>query len=302
MKEPFLPLHQLQAFHAAARHLSFSRAAQELNVLGPAIGRQVALLEEDLSVRLFLRTKPRLTLTEEGAFLARITADGFGALQDGLMQLRQRSLPAPIVVNAAIGFTSFYLLPRMADFQARHPEIEVQIVTRDPDPDYDPAACDIVVTFGPAGLSGSPSAMIIPERLVAICAPSVLADTRPLTREALCRERLLHMTGDNHFDDWSRFFEGCDAEAAKPPRHDRFHSFMVYSRAIQNGMGIGLGWRPFVDDMLDAGLLTLASSHECKTNRGYYCSLTRRGMAKPDASLVLNWLCRTESSAEGTTS
>ncbi|MEM8732021.1 MAG: LysR family transcriptional regulator, partial [Pseudomonadota bacterium] len=190
MKKPVLPLHQLQAFHAAARHLSFSRAAQELNVLGPAIGRQVALLEEDLAVRLFLRTKPRLTLTEEGTFLARAVAEGFDTLQEGLMQLRQRRLPAPIVVNASIGFTSFYLLPRMADFQESHPDIEVQIVTRDQDPEYDPTDCDLVVTFGRAGLSGSPSGMIIPERLVAVCTPSLLAETGPMPREALCRKRL----------------------------------------------------------------------------------------------------------------
>ena len=301
MKEPALPLHQLQAFHAAARHLSFSRAAQELNVLGPAIGRQVALLEEDLATRLFLRTKPRLTLTEEGAFLARVVAAGFHELQDALTQLRQRTRPSVIVVNAAIGFTSFYLLPRMAEFQERHPDVEVQIVTRDQDSEYDPATCDLVVTFGSAGLSGYPSGLVIPEHLVAIGAPSILAETGPLTLEALSQKRLLHLTGPNHVGDWDRFFEGCDAKPSVPPQRDRFHSFMVYIRAVQNGMGIGLGWRPLLDDMLDSGILTLASNHECRTERGYHISLTSRGMAKPGANLVQNWLCETECLTKSTT-
>ncbi|MEM7076345.1 MAG: LysR substrate-binding domain-containing protein [Pseudomonadota bacterium] len=293
MPTPSLPLHQLQAFDAAARHLSFSRAAKELNVLGPAIGRQVALLEDYLATPLFRRTKPRLTLTREGDVLAKAVAAGFAEIRDCLTHLRKDAFPPAIVVNAAIGFTSFYLLPRMADLQGRHPEIEVQIVTRDQEQDYDPARCDAVVTFGTSGLSGCPSVRVIPERLVAICTPSTLAEWGPVSREDLSDKRLLHMSSEDHADDWARFFAGTRASHADPPQHDRFHSFMVYMRAIQNGMGVGLGWRPLIDDMLETGTLVRASPYECETDRGYFCSLTARGAAKPGAHLVLQWLRET---------
>lgn len=294
MARPSLPLHQIQAFDAAARHLSFTRAARELNVLGPAVGRQVAQLEADLGVILFLRTKPRLTLTDEGAQLARAVAAGFEALHQGLAELRDRSGQAALVVNAAMGFTSYYLLPRTGAFQSRHPDIALQIVTRDQNPDYDPATCDLLVTFGTAGLEGMVSRRVIPERLVAVCTPAVLGGRGPLSRDELAAERLLHLSAESHFDDWQRFFEGSGVTPPSPPRHDRFHSFMVHNRALQNGMGIGLSWRPFMDDQLESGALVLACSHECCTTRGYYCNITPRGVGKPGAETFMIWLCEAD--------
>ena len=301
MMRPSLPLHQIQAFDAAARHLSFTRAARELNVLGPAVGRQVAQLEADLGVILFLRTKPRLTLTDEGAQLARAVATGFEALNKGMDRLRAREGQAALVVNAAMGFTSYYLLPRMGAFQSRHPEIALQVVTRDQNPDYDPGTCDLLVTFGVAGLEGMVSRRVIPERLVAVCTPAVLDGRGPLSHAELAAERLLYLSAETHFDDWQRFFEGSGVTPPSPPRHHRFHSFMVHNRALQSGMGIGLSWRPFMDDQLDSGALVLASRHECRTGRGYYCNITPRGAGKPGAMTFLDWLCGPDMAAQNPT-
>jgi DNA-binding transcriptional LysR family regulator len=143
-----LPLQQINSFEAAARHLSFSRAAQELNVQQPAISRQVAALEGWLGIALFTRSKPRLTLTEEGHVLASTIANGFDAMYAGFEAVQSRRPGGEIVVNAAIGFTSFYLLPRLAEFQSLHPNIKVQVVTRDQNPDYELSRRDLVVVFG----------------------------------------------------------------------------------------------------------------------------------------------------------
>lgn len=108
-------LSQLAAFEAAARHLGFSRAARELNVQQPAISRQIAALERDLGHALFLRTKPRLRLTPDGEMLAGAVADGFGAIRRAIDALRGQTRRDVLVVNAAIGFTSLFLLPRLGE-------------------------------------------------------------------------------------------------------------------------------------------------------------------------------------------
>ena len=287
-----IPLHQINAFDAAARHLSFSRAAEELNVLQPAISRHVAALEAELGTRLFARTKPRLTLTEDGVLLAKAVSQGFGAIRGGLDAVRTRAHEDTIVVSASIGFTSLYLLPRLAGFQADHPDTKLQIVTRDQNPDYDPAKCDVVILFGEHGIPGCPSLQIFPERMVAICRPDLLHDGQPYSRAALAGQKLLHMSERDHNGDWGRYFQGTGKKVPPPPGHDTYLSFMVYLRAIQNGLGIGIGWRPLIDEFLANGTLALACDHEHDSKRGYFCSVTALGKTKTGAHLFQNWIAQ----------
>lgn len=291
MGERHLPLQQLNAFEVAARHLSFSHAARELNVQQPAVSRQVAALEEALGVALFVRTKPRLTLTQEGETLAIAVRKGLEAMRGGVDAVQSRSDHGRIEVSAAIGFTSLYLLPRLAEFQALHPEIKVQVVTRDQNPDYDVSRCDAVVVFDDRGVPGLRSERVFRENMVAVCHPDYLGGGAALSLEALSRERLLHMSGPAHIGDWERFFRGSGLSVKKPDNHDRFLSYMVYLRAIQSGLGIGIGWRPMIDEFLSSGALVLASTRECVTDRGYFCSITPRGTSKAETSLFLEWLC-----------
>lgn len=289
-----IPLHQINAFEAAARCLSFSRAAQELNVQQPAVSRHIAALEADLGVSLFLRSKPRLTLTEEGEILAGAVAAGFDAIREGLETLRARSGDETIIVSASIGFTSLYLLPRLAGFQAAFPDIKLQVITRDQNADFDPGKCDAVILFGEEGLAASESRLIFREMMVAVCHPGLLHDGAPMDLPTLGQQKLLHLNNLDHNEDWSRFFERTGVVFPKPPAHDGYLSYMVYLRAIQNGLGIGIGWRHILDEFLTNGTLALASDHECETTRGYYCSMTPTGSRKPGATNFLDWIGQLE--------
>ena len=290
MSRQSLPLQQIKAFEAAARRLSFSRAAEELNVLQPAISRHVAALEAELGVRLFLRTKPRLTLTEDGVLLADAVSRGFDAIRNGMDNLRAGRGDETIVVSASIGFTSLYLLPRLAEFQALHPATKIQIVTRDQNPDFNANKCDVVILFVEQGIPGTSSRRMFAERMVAVCHPDLLNNGQSLTQAELAHRKLLHMSELDHNGDWKRFFESTGIEIPKPPAHDAYLSYMVYLRAIQNGLGIGIGWRPLLDEYLNSGALALASAHECRTKRGYFCSITSAGQSKPGTGLFLDWI------------
>ncbi|MEM7224504.1 MAG: LysR substrate-binding domain-containing protein [Pseudomonadota bacterium] len=285
-----IPFHQIAAFEAAARNLSFSRAARELNVQQPAVSRQVAMLEETLGVTLFVRTKPRLTLTPEGEILGKAVSGGFDSIQTGLRAVRSVQQGEVIVVNAAIGFTSLFLLPRLAEFQSLYPEVRLELVTRDQNPDFDPARCDIVVVFGESGIAGTTSSLIIREEMVPICKPGYLAGDAPLDRRALAGQRLLHMTSQEHADDWQRYFEGSGIAPPQPQPLDRIFSYMVYLRAIQNGNGIGLGWCRLIEDMIESRTLSLACDHKVTTERGYHCCIMPRAANRPTARAFLDWI------------
>ncbi|WP_176828098.1 LysR substrate-binding domain-containing protein [Ruegeria marina] len=290
MKAPRpLPLHQIAAFDAAARNRSFSAAGRELNVQQPAVSRQVALLEDWLGVKLFLRTKPRLTLTPEGEMLATAISDGMQTMRGGVDVLLSRQRQEAMVVNVALGFASLYLLPRLGEFQAAHPEIQVDFLTRDQNMEFDPLRCDIAVVFGESGLPGTESRPIFGEELVPVCAPKLLPDG-PVSVETLARARLLHMNNPNHAQDWHRYFRGTGLAVPEPRPMDRMYSYMVLLRAIQNGTGIGLGWRNMVEDMIDAGTLMVACERVVQTRRGYHCCMMPTAERKPGARVFFDWL------------
>lgn len=285
-----IPFHQINAFEAAARRLSFSRAARELNVQQPAISRHVSALEAELGVALFVRSKPRLTLTTEGEILAEAVASGFDAIRTGLETLRAQNQDETVIVSASIGFTSLYLLPRLAEFQSAFPDIKLQVITRDQNADFDERQCDLIILFGEEGLKGATGRKIFSENMVAVCRPDLLNNGRMYDRPALAQQKLLHLSGSDHSGDWNRFFSGTQIDILKPPAHDSYLSFMVYLRAIQNGLGIGIGWRPMLDEFLTNNTLALACEHSFETSRGYHCSVTAKGENKTGALTFLEWI------------
>ncbi|MEO0822291.1 MAG: LysR substrate-binding domain-containing protein [Pseudomonadota bacterium] len=287
---PPLPLAQLAAFEAAARRLSFTDAARELNVQQPAISRQVAALEALLDARLFKRTKPRLTLTAEGEALFRTVSDGFDAMRAEMRRIEAGRRDAPVVVNAPIGFTSLYLMPRLAEFQAMAPEHPIQIVTRDQNRGFDASDADVVVSFGTAGLPGAQSAPIFREELVPVAAPGLLPGDRPLPLERLLDRKLLHMSSLDHAEDWSRYLEGTGLRAPRPAPTERIMSYMVYLLSIQNGQGIGLGWRGLVERLLAEGRLVIGVERTVATGRAYWADLTPRARNSPGARAFWRWL------------
>ncbi len=284
------PLGQFQAFEAAARHRSFSRAAQELNVQQPAISRQIANIENLLEVRLFVRTKAVLTLTEEGEILYSAVSDGLAAIRSAANDIRKSSRKSVITINAAIGFTSLYLLPRMAEFQDLYPHVSLEIVTRDQNPDYDVNQCDCVIIFGTSGIRGLQSRMVLAEELIPVCAPGFLAGNSTQSKESLTEFPLLHMSSNDHRDDWQLYFAGSGVRVPEPDSLKRILSYMVYVRAIQNGDGIGLGWGGVTDDLIASGTLVPACNDKIRTNRGYHCCITRRGESNPATRTFLDWL------------
>ena len=280
----------LTAFEAVARHGNFSRAAEELDVLQPAISRRVAELERELRVPLIRRTRPRASLTPEGQILFGAVSAGLAQVGSAIERIAQHPAPRPLVINTTIGFASCFLLRRLSRFNERHPQILLELVSRDLNDGYREDDADVITVFDSKDhLPGVEQHRIFREEMIAVCSPAY-RDAHPVVDDDFSGHRLLHLTGGIHGDDWKRFVLDTGIAIETPAPANRFTSFMVYLHAALNGNGIAIGWSHLLQDYLDSGQLVLATPRRIRTHRGYHCCITSRGSRRKATRLFASWL------------
>ncbi len=286
----------LTAFEAAARHRNFTRAAAELNVQQPAISRRVAELEAELGVKLLERTRPYAALTREGEVLYRAISGGIMQVNSAFEQVRCQPDRNTVTVNTTIGFASCYLMKRLPAFRALHPEISIELISRDKNDTYG-SDTDVVVVFDhPYRLPGIEKCAIFGEKMVAAARPD-LATSIGDSLDALEEQSLLYLTLGIHADDWRTFFEGTGIEPRAPTPEHKFTSFMVYLQAALNGEGVILGWETLLQDHFDFGQLAQVTNRRIETPRGYFACLMPRGENNPSAAMFVEWVSSYETSA-----
>lgn len=277
-----VPLNAVRAFDAAASTGSFSAAARRLGIGQSTISRHISTLEQWLGVPLFSRTSSSSELTTDGRQLSRTTRTCFADLDQALGHLRRsRENINRVTVDVSVTFAALRLLPRLDEFTSQYPDADIRVVTRN-----DSAApaqdADIVVSFGHSdGDLGDTS--IAPERLVVIRSPRYNMRSDPTTLTDLATEHLLGLDGPTHSDDWLIFFD-----SAPPPVLSRYSSYTVYLQAVLEGHGIGLGWRPLIDQHLDDGRLIEVGDWDVTTTRSYYISSMRP--SAPIVQALADWL------------
>lgn len=279
----------LVAFEAVARHGSFSRGAEELNVQQPAMSRRVAALETMLGVRLLHRSRPTLSLSAEGDILYRAISGSLIQVQTACDQIARRAEKSVVVVNTTIGFASCFLMKRLHAFRDAHPDITIELVSRDQSETYHEAGADVIIMFdAPANLPGVRQELIFAEEMIAVCTPNYLSEPAK-DRAELLGHRLFHLTKGIHADDWAKYLEGAGLEIPVPGSSERFTSFIIYLQAVLNGEGIALGWEHLLEEHLANGTLIRAAPHVVKSERGYFACLTQRAERNLAASRFLEW-------------
>lgn len=293
MKNQLPPLNALGAFEAAARHLSFTQAAKEFDILQPAISRHIAALESDLGTTLFLRKKPKLELTRDGETLLTAVSSGFGQIAHAANIIRDRNSTQSFVVTASLGFASCFLMSRLSDFNTRYPDAELELVTSDIYRKYNPDEFDVAIMLSEKkDIPGRDVRLLFPEEMIAVCAPDYLRGRELISDEDLVKEKLLYLHEPNHLEDWNTFLSDSAAMAPPSTASNRYTAYTTYLQAALNGDGIGLGLSIYIDDMLRANRLCLASNRRVRTERGFFCWISERGLDKPAARDFANWLPR----------
>lgn len=230
-----LPLNALRAFEAAARHLSFTRAADELNVTQTAVSAQVRQLEDRLGTPLFRRLPRGLSLTDEGSALLPMLSDAFGRIGAVLEQFQDGRLREPLTVGVVGTFAVGWLMPRLAAFHREHPFVDLRLMTHNNRVDLAGEGLDYAIRFGDGAWHGTEAERLLEAPLSPVCTPQIaeqLHGPADLHRQTLLRSY--------RADEWTRWFAA--ARVAPPPllRGPVFDASPTMAAAAVQGAGVAL--------------------------------------------------------------
>ncbi|HEY8596191.1 MAG TPA: transcriptional regulator GcvA [Devosiaceae bacterium] len=241
MKRRLLPsLNALRTFEAVARHNSFTRAAEELNVTQSAASRLVRSLEDYLQVALFTRQSRRIDLTEQGRFYNELVRDSLDLIEAGTVELiSSKDGKGTLSIGMLPTFGTRWLLPRLPSFQEAHPEISLNIISSDGELDFTKERIDAAIRFGHGNW---PDAIIDPlmaEEIQIVCSPRLMQGSHPITSfDALRHHRLIrHSTRPNSWEHWFRSVGESHHDVKWGPSLEHF--FMIIEAAIA-GLGVAL--------------------------------------------------------------
>lgn len=249
------PLRSLRAFEAAARHLSFARAADELHVTPAAISQQVKLLEAHLGVPLF-RRGAQLALTEAAVAALPLVSDSFDLMERAVERLRQGRDHGPLVVSASPAFAARWLIPRMARFQDRHPDIDLRLSATIRLVDFATEDVDLAIRYGAGRYPGMHVERLKAEEVMPVAAPAMAARLKAVGD--LLEVPLLHnsaMDWDTTFPTWPSWLASAGVTVAGGLTPRRFDDFNLVLQAVLAGLGVALVWRTLVADEIHSGRL-----------------------------------------------
>lgn len=288
------PLDRLEVFEAAARNLSFTRAAAELHLTQSAVSRSIALLEERLGFELFERRHRALRLTERGQALYAAAIEALERLNDAVGRLRASQEAAhTLTVTTTLSFAALWLIPRLAGFTRAHPGMDVRIAASNEVQDLDRSDIDVAVRYTRAGRS--PGAIrLFGEEVVPVCNPTLARDpARPLARpEDLRHHVLLHVENLNATPwlVWTQWLEAAGVPDLRPAGSLHFSHYDQLVRAAVDGQGVALGRTPLVRDLLRSGKLVMPFARTIVSPRCYYLLRSQRSLGNADVDLFEKWL------------
>ena len=280
-------LNGLRAFECAARHLNFRFAAEELNLTQGAVAQQVRNLEASLGQKLFVRKARGLELTEKGtAYFTEIHA-ALTRIAQATAQLAPQS--RSVVLSVPPSFASMWLMPRLAEFEALHPDIELQVIASEGLSNFDTDGVDLVVRqASPPFAANLKSVLLAPLDLVAVASPAYLETAPPTqTLEDFRAHRLL----ENSHRHWRQWL-GSDEDTGKAARISRFNQTALSIAAARAGRGVAIAPEALIEPDIEAGELMVVWRDGAETEIGFYAvGLARSGRGTKDRDLLAAWLC-----------
>ncbi|MBV9537382.1 MAG: transcriptional regulator GcvA [Acidisphaera sp.] len=284
----------LRVFEAAARRLSFTRAAEELHVTQGAVSQRIRALEDELGLPLFERSAAGLRLTAAGAALASGVRDALERIAATLAEIGGAGDAAPLVVSVLPSFASRWLMPRFPRFAAAHPDIPVQIVALLGLADFRTQNVDLAIRFGEGRYPGLSVTRLMGDSVGPVCSPALLASRGPIDGvHDLPRLPLLHDSvadGDPSGSDWRSWATAVGADHLPLARGQRFSQADLAIEAAVLGLGVVLARTSLCSDQLRAGTLTRLPLPVVPTRWSYYLVHPPERAARPGLAALCAWL------------
>ena len=283
------PLNAIRAFEAAARNLSFKKAARELNVTPGAVSQQIKRLETDLGISLFRRMPTSLLLTGAGQEYFSVVRRAIERISEATSRLRGKdSKPEILTVSVLPAFAIKWLVPRLGKFQALHPRIEVRITTSKQLAEFGNDDVDIAIRHGLGRYPGLRSWRLLAEDLVPVCSPKLL-ERRPSLRSIsdLRHQTLLH---DQDRRDWSLWLAAADVTDIEATRGPSFSDDAAMLEAAIAGQGVALGRSTLIEGDVRAGRLVKLFDVHLSNDFAYYIVCPEARSAVPKLASFRDWL------------
>ncbi|MDP3752596.1 MAG: LysR substrate-binding domain-containing protein [Polaromonas sp.] len=279
----------LALFEAAARHQSFTQAAQEHSVTQSAVCRQIAGLEDFLQVKLFRRSKRGVLLTEAGANYARsVRARLDDVERDTLALMARGGSGGALELGVVPTFAAKWLLPRLGEFYRRYPGISVHLSSRTRPFLFADTALDAAICAGEAGWPGTDSCFLMDEPLVAVGSPALVKTRRSLQAADLAHLPFLQMSTRPYA--WRQWFESLGLSIANDLAGARLELFSMTTEAAIHGQGLALIPRFLIEEELQQGRLVPLIEHNFISDRRYYFIYPEQKSDNSVLALFRGWL------------
>jgi LysR family glycine cleavage system transcriptional activator len=282
------PLNSLPCFEAAARHLNFSKAADELSITPGAISRAIKNLEEQLNVLLFERETRSVRLTAVGEPYARAVRDALDQLAAATAAATARRSDSTLNVSTSDGFAGRWLVPRLYRFHREHDDIDVRVSTTGKLTNFFGDGIDIAIRYGSGNYPGLTSEFLTDEEVFPVCSPKLLKGAHPLRKP----EDLKHHTliRDNYPIDWAAWLSSAGVKGVNPRKGLTFDSYTFAVEAAVQGEGVALGRTMLVAADLAAGRLVRPFKHSLKAHSSFYVVYPPDAIRQRKVKIFRDWL------------
>ncbi|WP_404288464.1 transcriptional regulator GcvA [Microvirga sp. RSM25] len=289
------PLNSLRAFEAAARHLSFEKAGDEIAVTASAVGQQVKSLEAWLGRPLFVRQPSRgVVLTPLGEHYAASLSDILDRLDGATAQALRSDRSNVITVSSMPSFAAGWLIPRLGSLKEQHPDLEVRVSVDTRLADFAREDVDVAIRFGRGNYPGLRTDLLMEEFFFAVCSASLLGNpSRPMNEPADLRHHtLLHESVESipDYTTWERWLAALGVTGVDTSRGPRFTHTYLCLQAAASGQGVALATNVLIGDYLQAGRLVQPFPQQVKGSYQYYVVCPEATADRPALAAFRGWL------------
>ncbi len=283
-------LKSLQAAEAVGRLGSLSRAASSLNVTPSAVSHQLRLLEAQLEVTLFDRTDTGLVPTAKGRLLLPKLTEGFQVISDGLAEISAKPRPL-LTVSCGLAFAARFLVPRLVNWNAEHPDTEIRLVTTSRLVDFDREDIDIAIRFGKGEWPDVKTEKIVDQSIELVCTPGL---SKALLTQATASEVPL-IVDEQSLVSWAQWSSSVGGKHLDPSRHPvvRVPDASLSYEAAVSGQGLWLAWPVLTRDAVASGILVRPDIPRWDANLGYWAVSTASRWRRPQVRKFRAWLHQT---------
>ena len=283
----------LVGFESAARHLSFTKAGEELFLTQSAVSRQIKELEDQLGVTLFQRRHRALTLTEAGHQFYAAAAQALSTMRTATDRLRAQAGKKALSVTTTHSFAALWLIPRLAGFTRDHPGVDVRITAETRVQDLERDGLDLALRHGPASLAGPNAVRLFGEKVFPVCSPKLLKK-KPLEKPQDLKTHVLLQYDDpegrHPWLHWKTWLEVERIADLKPAGTLSFSGYEQIIPAAIAGHGVALGRSPLVKDLMRSGELVAPFRSSADPARAYFAILSKNAVGRPEVTAFVEWL------------